>query len=366
MRIGQLLTIGIAGTSLSDSEKKFISENDIGGVILMGRNIKDPQQAHQLCSEIYELSQQSPQQTPILISVDQEGGRVARLKAPFTLWPPAKKLGDIDSPNTSFQMSYCMGRELNAIGIHLDFAPCADVFSNPKNTVIGDRAISNDPEMVAKHISGVIRGFMKSGVIPCAKHFPGHGNTLLDSHEDLPIEEADLARLESFELIPFKKAIKSRIDFIMTSHILFKNIDPQWPATLSEKFLKEILQNQLRYKGIIISDDMDMKAMTKKYSKELIPVQALRAGVDMLLYCNEPESPVIALAAIRKAIQDGSLLKNLIQDKIQKILSFKKDYFSLWKPYSWQEAQSMIATPEHQTLSENIRNGLAYTGTIES
>ncbi|RYZ81106.1 MAG: glycoside hydrolase family 3 protein, partial [Proteobacteria bacterium] len=227
------MIIGIAGQSLTVDEKKFIVDNNIGGIVLMGRNVGEPKQVHALCSEIQSLRHQTPDKTPLFIGIDMEGGRVARLKAPFTQWPPLKTLGDLDNATVTFHFSNKMGLELQAVGINLDFAPCVDIFTNPQNKVIGDRSISSDPELVAKHASALVRGYIKANVISCAKHFPGHGNTLLDSHEELPVEEVDMQRLDTLELVPFKRSFKARVDMVMTSHILFKNVDPDWPVTLS-------------------------------------------------------------------------------------------------------------------------------------
>ena len=195
--IGQHILIGISGLSLTQDEKKFIVQDSISGVVLFARNISEPKQVRDLCAEIQSLRHQTPGKAPLYIAIDMEGGRVARLKKPFTVWPPLKRLGDIDSPSMSFDFAMAMGKELKAIGINLDFAPCIDVFTNPKNTVIGDRAVSHDPEIVAKHSSALIRGYMKADVIPCAKHFPGHGDTIIDSHEDLPIEKCSYDQLVS-------------------------------------------------------------------------------------------------------------------------------------------------------------------------
>ena len=204
-QVGQLIFIGVSGTSLTLDEKKFIIENNIGGITLFGRNVKDPAQVYDLCKEIQSLSSQMADQAPLYIAVDMEGGRVARCKEPFTQWPPLKRLGDLDSPTLSFEFAEAMGKELHAVGFNVDWAPCLDVFTNPQNTVIGDRAISSDPEMVAKHASGLIRGYQKADIIPCAKHFPGHGNTLADSHHELPIEEKTFDELGALELIPPSK-----------------------------------------------------------------------------------------------------------------------------------------------------------------
>jgi beta-N-acetylhexosaminidase len=362
--IGQHILMGVAGHSLTADEKRFIVENNISGVILFGRNVAEPKQVRDLCQEIQSLRNQTPEKTPLFTAIDMEGGRVARLKAPFTQWPPLKKLGDLDSPTVSFHFARAMGEELKSVGINLDFAPCIDVFTNPKNTVIGDRAVSSDPEMVAKHTSALIRGYIKSEVIPCAKHFPGHGDTIIDSHLDLPVEQADRARLDAVELIPFKKAFKSRLELMMTAHIIFKNIDPEWPVTLSEKFLKTILRDELRYRGLIITDDLDMKALASHYDRELIPVRALQAGADLLLYCNEPESPPRAIEGITKALSDGRLKKADLEKSYSRILKMKKENIPHPDVMSWQEATHLIGHADHFKLSQAIAKGEVPTGLV--
>lgn len=341
-QLGQLMFIGLSGHSLTADEKKFIIENNIGGICLFGRNVSEPKQVHALCSEIQSLRHEMPNKTPLFIGIDMEGGRVARLKPPFNVWPPLKKVGDVDNPSLTFELTKCIGDELRAFGINLDFAPCLDVYTNPKNTVIGDRAISDKVEIVEKHASALVRGFIKSNVVACAKHFPGHGNTVIDSHLELPIEEANLERLESVELLPFKKAIKSRVDMIMTAHILFKNIDPDWPVTLSEKFLKNILRDELRYRGIIITDDLGMKAMAKYHKPEDIPVRALQAGCDMLLYCNEPDIPPIAIESLIEAVAQGRLSKEQIQESYDKVLELKSIRLIDCDPLPIDEALQVI------------------------
>ena len=362
--IGQHILIGVSGHLLTNDEKKFIVENNISGVVLFSRNVSEPKQVRELCNEIQSLRHQTPEKTPLYIAIDMEGGRVARLKAPFTQWPPLKKLGDLDSPTVSFNFAKAMGMELKAVGINLDFAPCIDIFTNPKNTVIGDRAVSSDPEMVAKHTSALIRGYMKSEIIPCAKHFPGHGDTIIDSHEDLPVEQADLDRLNSVELVPFKKAFKSRLDLTMTAHITFPKIDPNWPVTLSEIFLKQMLREELRYRGLIITDDLDMKALAKHYDREMIPVRALQAGADLLLYCNEPESPPRAIEGIAKALSDGKLKKADLENTYKRILAMKKESIPNPDPISWEEATQLIGHADHYKLSQAIAAGEVPSGLV--
>lgn len=361
---GQLMLIGISGPSLTQDEKKFIVENNISGVTLFSRNCVDPQQIRDLCAELQSLRHNMADKAPLYIGIDMEGGRVARLKPPFTKWPPLKFIGDLDSPTVSFHFTEAMGKELKAVGINLDYAPCIDVFTNPQNTVIGDRAVSTDPELVAKHASALIRGYIKADVIPCVKHFPGHGHTIIDSHEDLPVEEADWNRLQQVELVPFKKSFRSRVELLMTAHILFKNVDSEWPVTLSEHFLKKILRDELKYKGLIITDDLDMKALAKNYDRDKIPVRALQAGADLLLYCNEPESPPIALDNLEKAFADGQLNEDELRSIHKRVLDMKKEHISQPDPLDMKSAASVIGNARHLELSKAIESGSVPVGLL--
>lgn len=362
--VGQHMLIGISGGSLTSEEKKFIVDNNVSGVVLFARNCIEPKQIRELCAEIQSLRHQMADKAPLFIGIDMEGGRVHRLKAPFTQWPPLKMIGDLDAPTVAFHFAQRMGTELVSVGINLDFAPCIDVFTNPKNTVIGDRAISSDPHQVEKMCSALVRGYIKSGVLSCAKHFPGHGNTIIDSHEELPVEEADMKRLNAVELIPFRKALRSRVDMVMTSHILFKNIDPKWPVTLSEVFLKDLIRDDLRYRGLIITDDLDMKALVKHYDKELIPVRAMQAGADLLLYCNEPDSPPIAIESLVSALAQGQLEKKNLEQSHQKILEVKKVKLFNPDPRPFDEAKEIIGSEEHNYIADCIRKGILPEGLI--
>lgn len=362
--IGQHMFIGVSGKALTQDEKKFITENNIGGVCLFGRNVADPQQVRDLCAEIQSLRHRQEDKAPLFIGIDMEGGRVHRLKAPFTIWPPARELGDLDAPTATFHFANRMGQELKAVGINLDFAPCVDVFTNPANTVIGDRAISDDPEKVARHASALVRGYIKSDVITCAKHFPGHGNTIVDSHLDLPIENVDMNRLENCELIPFKRAFKARVDMVMTSHIKFPLIDPDWPVTLSEFFIKKIIREECRYRGLIITDDLGMKAMANHFGVGEIPVRALKAGAELLLYCNEPEVPPQAIEAILEATAQGALNKNELEATHRKILEFKKIKITQPDPLPLNEVLKIVGSQENLNIASSIANGVMPDGLL--
>lgn len=355
-KIGQQFIIGIEGKKLTQKEIDFIIEYNIGGVILFARNLEEPKQIHALVSEIQNLRFKMPDKAPLFVSVDMEGGRVHRLKDPFTQWPALNNLGKIDSTNATFEFGLKMGEELKAFGFNLDYAPCADVLLNPKNQVIGDRAFGTDPELVAKHVSAITRGYMKANVMPCGKHFPGHGSTLVDSHEDLPVDNRNLKQLEdSGELEPFKRMVRSRINFIMTAHMKFPNIDKQWPVTLSPFFLKQILRQALRYRGLIISDDLGMKAIANHYDPAVAPVQALNAGVNVLLYCNDLEAPQKAIQNISRALSDGKLTEQTIMDNFDLIMKTKEKFLTEpVEPFSIEKAMAVIQNPETKEFAKQL------------
>lgn len=356
-KIGQQIVIGLQGTTLSKDEADFIVRNNIGGVVLFKRNCESPEQIRSLCAEVQNLRHQMPDKAPLFISIDMEGGRVHRLKAPFTQWPPAAAVGKLDSTSVAFRFAQAMGDELRAVGINLDYAPCIDVLTNPANTVIGDRALSSNPEIVAKLGSALVRGYIKSNVLPCAKHFPGHGNTLLDSHFDLPVEDKTLEELEKVELEPFKKCFRARLDLVMVAHVKFPKIDPEWPASLSETFLKKILRDHLRFRGLVFTDDLDMKALTKNFDKGAIAVRALKAGANILLYCNEPDSPPTALDAVEKALADKSLDAAVVSENHRLILELKREKLAQPDPVSAEEMSRIVAHPDHLRLTKAIVAG---------
>ncbi len=356
-KVGQLFFIGIQGTDLSDQEVDFIVTNNIGGVVLFDRNIESPEQLFRLCTEIQSLQERMVEKLPLFIGIDMEGGRVHRLKPPFTQWPALKMVGDLDSTTLAFKFAQAMGRELSAIGINLDFAPCVDINTNPKNPVIGDRALGDTEALVSKLSSALVRGYIKSGLITCAKHFPGHGNTGVDSHLELPVEELTLEELNKRELLPFKKIFRARLDLVMTGHLMFKNIDPDNPVTFSKTFLKKILRDEIHYQGLVISDDLDMKALASHHSAEEIPVKALLAGCDLLLYCNEFEKPPIAIAAVERALKDHTLSMAQIDSSYQKIIKLKSTRLTNRPVTNFTDAMKVIGCEEHLKLSKDIQEG---------
>jgi beta-N-acetylhexosaminidase len=352
--IGNIMMIGVQGKTLSSEEKNFLTHNNIGGVTLFGRNIESLEQICNLIQEIQDTRLKSANKAPLIIAIDMEGGRVARLKAPFTIWPAIRNLGDLDSAALTFKYAECMGRELSAVGINLDFAPCVDVLTNPKNVLIGDRSLGTDPEIVGKHGSALVRGYINAGIITCAKHFPGHGNTVIDSHEALPEEDLTWEELSNREIQAFKKTFRARVDMVMTAHIKFKNIDPEWPVTLSEKFLQDLIK-ETGFRKIVISDDLDMKALTNHYDRKLIPVQTLKAGAHVLLYCNEPESHMIGLEAVIKAVESNQIPLEVIKKNYDKMIQLKAERIEHVGPLPKDEIKKIVGCAEHQEISNAVR-----------
>lgn len=286
-----------------------------------------------------------------------EGGRVARLKAPFTEWPSLAKLAELDSTSVAFRFGQAMGEELAAVGINVNFSPCVDLLTNEKNDLIGDRSLGNDPDLVSKLASAIVRGFIKSGVIPCAKHFPGHGGTSVDSHIDLPIDEVDEKTLQAIMLPPFKKVFRARLDMVMTAHVKYPHLDDQWPATLSEKILKGLLREDLRYRNLVVADDLDMKALTKNFNTKLIPIRALQAGVNILMYCHDQDSCAAALETVQSAASSKELDLLAINNSYDLIMKIKKEKLSQDDLGNFESTQNAIGHTDHKALAEGILNG---------
>ncbi|MCC6276843.1 MAG: beta-N-acetylhexosaminidase [Oligoflexia bacterium] len=357
-KIGQTMIVGFDGPEPKDEVRKFIHENNVGGVILFTRNIESPVQLANLNNDLQTLSAKRADMPAVaqqlIISIDMEGGRVARLKAPFTQWPPMQILGEIGSAALGFKFAETMGKELTAVGINLDYSPCVDVLTNPQNTVIGDRAFGTEPEIVAKMASALVRGFIKAGVIPCVKHFPGHGDTLVDSHEDLPVVKHELSRLELVEFVPFKKSFRARAELLMTAHLVLDKVDPGVPATLSKKILQDILRGSLGYRNAIMTDDMEMKAITKNFAVGDAAIRAVQAGCNILLYCHSLDIHKEALEALVKAVSDGKISESIIENNYQMMIKLKKDNLKPYKPVDVTKVSKEIGHPEHLTLAKQI------------
>lgn len=316
-RAGQVLVAGFPGTEAPERLRSALAEGELAGVTLFKRNIQSVEQTTALLS-----SMAAPASAPALFAVDQEGGRVARLGPPVLQLPPMRRLGDHGDLDLTRDAAACLGRHLRAIGFTMDFAPVLDVDTNPDNPVIGDRAFGSTPEVVAAHALAFSAGLMSAGVLSCGKHFPGHGDTHLDSHLELPSLPHDRGRLDSVELAPFRAALA--LPAFMTAHVVFEALDPGVPATLSRRVIQGLLREELGYEGCIISDDLEMKAVAEGFGIVPSAVRAIEAGCDMLLICSDLDACFAARDALAGRAQQDEIFAARLSDAAARSLRLRR------------------------------------------
>lgn len=323
-KIGQLLIVGIEGNTISDVDRINILENKVGGFILFSRNIENKNQVTNLLDSLKEINKDN--KLPLFLSVDEEGGLVSRLSKIYTNLPDAATLGSMDNEELSFEYGENLGIKLRSLGFNLNFAPVLDINSNSRNPVIGKRAFGNTADIVTKHGLKVMEGIISQDIIPAAKHFPGHGDTITDSHLNLPRIDKSLKELENLELTPFKSAIDDGIDMIMVAHILFPQIDEELPATMSNVLIDEVLREDLGFEGVIISDDMTMGAIVNNYSIEDAAIKFLTSGGDIALVCHGNDNQKLVIDRIKTAIENGELSMEQLDAKVYRIIQLKYKY----------------------------------------
>lgn len=349
-KLGQLVMIGIEGFVANEDELALISEKKVGGVILFQRNIDDAAQLEELITTLNDANRDNPM--PLLIGIDEEGGRVSRLSGIFKNLPPASELGKKDDLELSYLYGTVQASKLKHLGINLNFSPVLDVDSNPSNPVIGDRAISSDPYISSRNGASVIKGLTDGGVIPVGKHFPGHGDTTVDSHLALPKITKNLEKLYALELIPFMEAIEAGIPAIMVGHLLLENVD-DLPTTVSEKMINGLLRGQLGFRGVVFSDDMTMGAVTNNYTIDSAVVGFVRAGGDVALICHGIQPVGEALQMLNKIYLEGLLTAEDINEHILRIMLLKADI---------EDNQNRVPTPETAEVEELIEELLEKMG----
>ena len=317
-----MIISGFEGTSLNASTEELIVQQGIGGLIIFERNYKNPDQLQQLINDLQSLMTDNPELPSLFISVDQEGGRVARLGSPFTQFPPMSCLGKANSNELAYRFGLGMGKELRAVGVNMDYAPVLDVHSNFANPIIGHRALDSNIEKVARLGAALVRGFYDAGIIPVGKHFPGHGDTSQDSHISLPRVERSRDSLEQIELPPFSHAIDQGLEVLMTAHVVYPAWDAERPATFSPTILNDVLRNSLRFKGLIMSDDLEMQAVVDKLDS--IPQLGTQAGVDVFLICHDLKKVKILQDAMIRDIENGSIPRSTINQSLARIFKVKQ------------------------------------------
>lgn len=305
---GQPLVAGFAAGPPPQTLLRALVAGELGGVVLFERNVGTPEEVAGLLDG---LARAAPADRPPLLAVDQEGGRVARLGPPVLQLPPMRELGGRDEPERTRALGAKLGAQLRALGFTMDFAPVLDVDTNPDNPVIGDRSFGRDPRTVIRHGLAFAAGLEAGGLSCCGKHFPGHGDTDLDSHLALPRLPHDRARLDRVELAPFRAAT-GRIPALMTAHVVFEALDPGVPATLSRRVVTELLREELGYDGLVVSDDLEMKAVSETWGIPEAAVAAVEAGCDVVLVCSRPEACMQAHEAlVRRAERDARFAARL-------------------------------------------------------
>lgn len=352
--IGQLLIAGFNGASIPVELKSLARQFGLGGTILFARNIVEPEQVAELCYEASQLS--TP--VPAWVSVDQEGGRVARLKAPFTEWPPMATLGRAGDVKLAERFARALAAELRAVGITLDYAPVLDVHTNPKNPVIGDRALAEKAAEVAQLGAVIIRAMQDERVAACGKHFPGHGDTSKDSHLELPLVEHPPERLRELEFLPFKAAIEAQVATIMTAHVLVPALDEERPATLSPRIVSDLLRAELKYDGVILSDDLEMKALADDYAVPAAAVMAIQAGCDGVLICSgDHDTQAAALEALVHAVEDERLPLTRVQDALRRQQRAKERFLAAAvapRPLGAKALRQAIGRDEHRAIADEM------------
>jgi beta-N-acetylhexosaminidase len=345
-KIGQLFMIGFDGTTVTPELAAFIKEYKPGGVILFSRNLESAEQIIELTNKLQACSPHAP----LLIAIDQEGGRVSRLPKEFTIFPPCEVLGRCNSSELAYAAAATIAKELKAVGINMNMAPVLDVNSNPANPVIGDRAFGTTPEPVCELGLATVGGLQDHRVVACGKHFPGHGDTNADSHKELPVVAAPRERLEQIELPPFRHAAAHGVATMMTAHVVYRALDDQRPATLSPAIIGKLLREELQYDGVVLTDDLEMHAIIDHFGIEEATVQSILAGCDMPLICKDRNREVAAITALDKAVADGSITVERLEQSLARIARLKERFLLPYRPVVISDAKLVVGCRSHRAL----------------
>lgn len=323
-KVGQMIIAGISGTTISSYASSLIEDYQVGGLILYSDNLIDTNQSIELINDLKE--ENTSNQFPLFLSVDQEGGQVSRLPGDLINFPTNETIGNVNDVQYSYEIGKILGEELNAFGFNMNFAPVLDVNSNPDNPVIGDRSFSDDPDVVSELGVQTMKGMQSQEIVSVIKHFPGHGDTSVDSHLELPVVNKSLSELEDLELIPFAEAIENGADAVMVAHILLPELDADYPATLSSEIIDGLLRDQMDFDGVVITDDMTMQAITDHYGIGEAAVQSVIAGSDVLLVAHNYDSIAETYEAVMNAIDEGVISEERIDESVRRIIQLKKKY----------------------------------------
>ena len=353
-QIGQLLIAGFDGQQIPPELRSLAREFGLGGVILFARNVAEPEQVAEVA---FDAARMLPD-LPAWVSVDQEGGRVARLKRPFTEWPPMATLGRSGDVKLAERFARALAAELKAVGITLDYAPVLDIHTNAKNQVIGDRALAEKAEEVARLGAAIVRALQGAGIAASGKHFPGHGDTSADSHFELPLVEHPPDRLRAIEFEPFRAAIAEQVAFIMTAHVLVPSLDETRPATLSPDVVQRLLREELQFDGVILSDDLEMKAVSARHAVPESAVDAIRAGCDAVLVCSgDVDLQGRTLEALVRAVESGQIPAARHDDAFARLKRAKQRFLVGGRPGPGariKQLRGILGREEHQLVAAEM------------
>ena len=346
--------LGFDGYQIPPELRSLAREFDLGGIVLFKRNVESPEQVADLAFEAARLCDA----VPAWVAVDQEGGRVARLRRPFTEWPPMAVLGRSGDETLAARFAAAMARELASVGITFDFAPVLDVLTNPANPAIGDRALGEDPGLVARMGTAVIDALQGEGLAACGKHFPGHGDASVDSHHDLPVLDLPPERFDAVDWVPFRAAIARSVAGVMVAHVLVPTFDETEPASLSRPVVTGLLRERLRFDNLILTDDLSMKGCSARHALPAATVLAVAAGHDSALLC-EPnhDEQAAALEALVHAFEDGTLGFPQLEASVARHARLKALYAApragAGRPSAaWRD---VVGCEAHQALSAAMR-----------
>ncbi|WP_252863440.1 beta-N-acetylhexosaminidase [Paenibacillus riograndensis] len=329
-KIGQMLLVGIDGTTLEAEAKRMITDDKVGGIILYADNIKDLKGMVNLINALKKSNTMNS--APLFMSVDQEGGKVSRMPKEYASIPSNGKVGNSNDADAAGTMGKLLAREVRAGGFNMNFAPVLDTNSNLDNPVIGDRSFGSTASIVSKLGIAEMKGIESEGVVPVVKHFPGHGDTSVDSHLELPVVNKTASQLAKLEWLPFQAAFKEKADAVMVAHILFPHIDPDYPASLSRIIIGDQLRGDMGYQGVVITDDLTMGAIMKHFDLGTAAVETVDAGSDILLIAHGYENEQVARKALLHSVRGGTLDESRINESVYRILALKQKYRLTDKP----------------------------------
>lgn len=360
-RAGQHLIGGFPGTAPPPPLLERIAAGRLGGVILFKRNIESAGQLLELTHALQRAAAGSPLGLPLLVAIDQEGGRVSRLSGDFTLLPPARNLGRLGDAALAREAARAVGRELRAAGVNLNFAPVLDLLTNPGCAVIGDRAFGDDPETVSALGAAFVAGLQEAGVAACAKHFPGIGSMAPDPHETLPSSPLGLDGLRGRELIPFRRAFAPGADAAsaMAAHALFPRIDAERPASLSPRFLRDLLRGEMGYGGLIVTDDLEMGAIPDPVAAAW---ESLLAGADLALICHSEEMQERAWGRIEEGLRREEIAPEAQRNSLRRIEAAKARYAPPARDFvrpgdlarRHREREAVVGCAAHRAVREKV------------